>query len=326
MRGKDYYILVATSENTYSEISEQLHSLGFIEFKDYIYYKWIDKKMVLSSGNCHMIIVRDYLASSSEFMKEYAIYPYPLLIKQEKKHVDERIFGYFDLWIHEDIRVDNTFGYEASDQYIRGHLREGIREIIIPHLYGLGNGFWPGITVGNRLNSPISNGKDKSGMCFFADNVIDSCVEKGKSVTEIISYCHSDEIFDEKYILENFNMYLDKIRKRDKDWDIKIYDFIVQNYQKAKLFYDGGHPTNVVIKKICVDILYNLGIEDKGISTKQKLDRNEMPIYPMVRKVLGLKWEAQFIRCGRAGRKASDSMDFDEYIREYLWWCYGIIE
>lgn len=74
--GKKIYVIIAVGMvSTYVSLSKQLTELGLEEFTDYIYYKWLDRKLVLLHGNCHMEVVKAYLESSDKFLNKYAIYP-----------------------------------------------------------------------------------------------------------------------------------------------------------------------------------------------------------------------------------------------------------
>ena len=316
MDGK--YIIVACADETYKVIRERLHK--YKEFKDFIYYSWLDKKMVFLHGNCHMDIIETYLNSSVKFQREYAVYPTPRVCMDMP--VDTAILRNMDIWIHEDIRTDNQFGYQFSDEYLRKFMTESVVEIVVPHLYGLGGGFFPFANDWNNKNTALLNGVDRVGMFPRRDTLIEQCLDKNMSLEQICSYVQGDGILSSGDILQNFNTYITKIQQREKDWDIKISDFILTHYKSEKLFYDSGHPTNVIFEKISVDILQILGISD-WISTDLRLDSNEIPIYPWIRKVLGMEWTEERIRVSSNAKKCSDYMDIKEYIREYIWWCHS---
>lgn len=311
------YIVVACSGGTYKAIKEHLHK--YEEFKDFIYYNWLGKKIVFLHGNCHMDIIEAYLNSSVKFQREYAVYPAPRICMDIP--VDTINLWNMDVWIHEDIRSDNQFGYEFSDDYLGKFMAESVFEIIVPNLYGLGGGFFPFANDWNNRNAALLNGADRVGMFPRRDALIEQCLEKNMSLEQIYSYVQGDEIFPGENILHNFNTYINKIQQREKNWDIKILDFILSHYKSEKLFYDSGHPTNVIFEKISADILQILGISDR-ISTDLRLDSNEIPIYPWICKVLGMEWTEERIRASSNAKKCSDYMDIKEYIREYIWWCH----
>lgn len=194
-------------------------------------------------------------------------------------------------------------------------------EITVPHLFGLGKAFFPQ-SAWNQRNEWINNAGDVNGMFPHADVIIDKCVKEGMSTDDIITYCKSDDALDREAIVTNFDIYMEKIKEREKAWDIKIYDFIKQKYRNEKLFYDVGHPTNVIMKKICRDILNILGIEESNIYTDENMDMHENPVYPAVKHWLKMEWDEQEIRKSGSAKKCCSKMDFEEYIREYLWWNY----
>ncbi len=315
------FILVATSIEVYLSISKQLCGSGLREFQDYIYYEWLYKKIVLLHGNCHMAIIRSFLLSSETFRGRYSVYPNPEICNNSDRKIEKEVLYHSDVWIHEDIRLDNEYGYYLSDEYMRNQMKESVVEIIIPHLFGLGKLLFPQ-SDWNKRNDKIANGKDANGMFPYADKVIDRCVEQKMKKEEIIAFCNG-KCLDVESVKENFETYLHKIRERETCWDIKILDYILNNYKEKKLFFDMGHPTNDIFEKICLDILDMLHIEDKNIVAEFSLDMHEEPVYPVVKDILGLKWSDQFIRNGRVAKKACEKMDFREYIEEYLWWCYG---
>lgn len=316
---KKYYVVVASAYVTYPIIKEKLS--GLREFENYVYYGWLDKKIVLLHGNCHMDVIEGFLNSSEQFSRNYAIYPTARVCTKEK--IQEDILQYMDVWIHEDIRKNNALGYEFSDEYVETYLPSGIKEIIMPHLYSLGAGFFPHAKQENNKNTPLLNGAYENGMFPFKDSIIEEGVKRHMNAEEIYEYAMRDGIMPGEYIADNFDKYIKKIGQRESAWDIKILWFILDNYKKEKLFYDMGHPTNVVLKQIALKILEHLGIFGDHIETDVVLDYHEVPIYPWIRKVLGLEWDEDYIRNSNGAIKSSDTMDTAEYIREYLWWCHA---
>lgn len=320
----DVYIIVAVSNVwTYLAIADQYGKKGLTEFDDYIYCEWLFKKVVLLHGNCHIDIIKCYLDSSKKFSHEYCFYPNPIIYENKEKEVKKSILENCDIWIHQDIRADNELGYGLSDEYMRKYIKPETAEIIIPHLYGLGTLFYPQ-SGWNQRNRKINGGRDRMGMFPFSDKIIDKCVAMGMDKKHIIDFCLREDCISAKDIEDNFIAGIDKIKDREKCWDIKIADFILENYKKNKLFYDIGHPTNIILKEISLQILKRVGIDDESIYCDMGLDGHEEPVYPCVTKTLGLMWRSEFIRESKIAKKMVPKMDFEEYIKEYLWWCYGM--
>lgn len=319
------FIIVAVREGVYLTIQKQLQELGLCEFCDFLYYKWIDKKMVLVHGNCHTAIIKKYLESSDVFSKSYAIYPIPEIHRNKEGRINDIILKNCDILIHQDIQPNNQFGYFLSDEYICKRIKPGVKEIIIPNLFGIGQAFFPLQAESNRMNNaPLANGQDINAYFPYKDSIIEKCVYEGKNAKEIIDILKSDTVLERDLVIDNFLFYMNKVKEREKNWDIKIYDFIMQNYRKEKLFYDIGHPSNALLKQISKGILQMIGIEDDNIYTEVKLNAYEIPVYFSVKKYLGIEWNDLRLRDGMNTKKMCEDMDFDEYVYEYLWWCYGI--
>ncbi len=240
--GSGYVIIAVGTIKTYQEISKQLTQLSLREFEDYIYYKWIDRKLAFLHGNCHMTVIQSYLESSVIFQEKYAVYPNPLIYENKKGNIEERVLKYCDIWIHEDIQNDNPYGYYLSDEYIRmkwlkyeKEMSGCKKEIIIPHLFGLGKAFFPQ-SGHNRRNESINNAEDANGMFPHADKVIDKCVEQNMSVDSIIAFCKGNRVFDQKTVLDNFNYYMNKI-KEEKNHGILRFMILFYAITKRESFF-----------------------------------------------------------------------------------------
>ncbi len=287
-----------------------------------MYAGWYHKKMVLLHGNCHMCALSEALLSSEVFNEEYFIYKHRMIQEyKDGETIDPYLIGHCDVFIHEDIQPQNVHGYKLSDEYLVPLLKQGCKNITIPNLFGLGKGFFPQYDGYNPIdkNRPLRNGVDKNGMFPHSDTVIDQAVMEGIALADIIEYSKG-EVFSEEEIIRNFNLYMDKIKERDNNWDIKIYSFINERYQEEKLFYDIGHPAEAIMIFIAEKIFVLLGVETDEIIACSPMDAHETPVYPCVRDVLGLKWDTRYIR--KQGKRIVKQMDLDEYIREYVAWCY----
>lgn len=318
---ENYFFIVAVSEKVYLEIKQQLQEMEYKEFDDFAFYQFFYKKIVILHGNCHMDIIREFLKSSERFVNGYVIYQLPLIQCIGGK-IDDKTLENCDLFIHQDIQANNEFGYELSDEYILPRLRKECVKITVPNLYGLGRGFFQQM-VWNERNYALCGGRDTNGFFPYADIIIDRAVTQGKSVEEILAIMQS-QVFTAEEIQNNFELYMDKIKKREQNWDIPIYNFIVENYKKHKLFYDPGHPTNVVMKEITLGILKIIGIEEEALFCDRKMNSLEVLVYDVVRETLEMEWEDNEVRKGKWAKKLRMRMTKEEYVKEYLFWCYGI--
>ena len=328
IKSKDIFFIVAVSDVYWCGIREQLIEAGLHEIADFVLWKMIDtgRKMVMLHGNCHMDIIEAYLKSSSSFNHKYWIYPYERVCNLAGNRSFDCVIPYTDVWIYQPIRKENSICFEVSDEYMLKLLGEDVIQISIPNYYGCGKILFPQTNWGNPNNPPISDGKDRNGLFPRSDSVIDEWVKanKNESIQELYEFCCSDEAFDERDILDNYNQMMEKIFKRDAYCDIGVADFIKDNFRELQMFYDLGHPTSIVLMKIAEKILERLDISSEEITCSGKLCVHEDPVYPQVKRVLGLEWDQEWIRDTDYSKKIDNKMDFKEYIREYLWWCYGM--
>lgn len=191
-----------------------------------------------------------------------------------------------------DIRRNNEYGYQLSDEYVMPKLNENCKTITIPNLYGAGKIYFPLLGKINNDNIPLSNGNDIDGLFLQYDDIILECLD------------------------ETFN----KIRKREEKWDIKVLSYIIENYKKGKLFYDIGHHTEILIAYISKELLGVLGINSQMNLKSSPMSAHELPIYPFVAEVLRLEFKDEYIRRNELDKKLKDAMDLAEYIREYIYW------
>ena len=151
------------------------------------------------------------------------------------------------------------------------------------------------------------------------DLFLNEMVHKGKTDDEICELC-GQEPFTKEMIQKNAMVALAQIKMMDRVSDVKIYDYILENYQRIRLFKDPVHLSDVLILHITEQIMALLGI--KGV-VSAPADRKtvhyftEMPIYPQVAKVLGLTWW-QEEKTGLRLQEGMLKVTFEEYIHRYL--------
>lgn len=314
------FIVVATNR-WYEQIAEQLRSYGRREIKDFILYKAWNRTIVLFHGNCYMGVLGHIMRTSETFNRKYYIYPCPLIHENTKGYIEPDLLSYSDVFIYQDIRSDNKFGKRLSAEYAVAAFLENNKNkeaICVPNFVGLGKGFFPQ-DIDNKYNRDT---KIPMGMFPHGDANIERMWMAGEDLDEIVKYISGD-IYSEQYIIDNFNRYMDKIIAREKNWDVKITDYLLSTYQKEQIFYEKDHPCNNVLKEICRGVFEILGLDKDTIEDfdEVNLSGREMPIYKCVKKALGLKYSSGSIR-KKVGRFCPGDMDLAEYVREYCYYCF----
>ncbi len=314
--------LLISNEVHYCKIKEELERMGRKEFIDFMPGRAYKRKMVIINANCYANLISETLETSDEFRENYYLYRIPPICENKEKCIDENLLKRIDVFIHQDIREENTCGYYLSDNYIRSRLKNDVIDITIPNLVGMGKAIYiqgePNNVLNKKLGMPF-------GLFAFNDLIIDKYVRDGYNGEDITRKILSEKNFEQKEILDNFNRLVKVYKQREKYWDIKIMDYFLKEYKFKKMFYDIFHPTSEIMQLIIDGIFELLHIEHK-IKVVRNFSAQEMPIYPEVKRTLGLNYggfdEAIRINCEA---KLMDQMDFKEYIREYLFWCHNVM-
>ena len=63
---------------------------------------------------------------------------------------------------------------------------------------------------------------------------------------------------------------------------------------------------------------------DEDIRCTEEMNSHEEFVYDIVRETLELEWQDIEIRKGINGKKMGTKMTREEYVKEYLFWCYDI--
>lgn len=320
------YLVVVASNDYYKVISEQLIGYGLEELKDFIPYQALGKKVVLVHGNCYKHWIEEYLQTSETFNQQFWIYPIPRIYLMEQGYISGQLLKNCDVLISQDVQENNQFDERLSFRYLSSQVNG--RVICIPNVFGLGKFLFPQAILGageagwkNHSGTGLEN-----GMFMYSDVNIDRLWASGeRDIDKIANYLETD-VYSKEEIEENLEICFKKWEKRDEACDVKIMDYIRQEYKKQLLFYEPAHPCNNVLRKISERILECLGIDSGEIHEIEARKASlELPIYRCVKEVLGLTFETKYIRevpHWEISKLVPGKMDLAEYCREYCYWCH----
>lgn len=115
-----------------------------------------------------------------------------------------------------------------------------------------------------------------------------------------------------------------KLQEHEMNVDIKISDYIENNYRKKQLFYSPNHPVEDLLLEYCNRILTYMGFsqikyqQSDLITECITLKGQDIPIYPSVINCLGLKeYETRFYINRYVDSELVGS--FHEYIELYYY-------
>lgn len=284
---KGVFIIVAVEK--YLQVRTQLLALGYLEFDDFVPYQIFHKKMAVAYGNCHMDAVKKYLVCSKTFSAEYGFYPFPRVQDMDEKFEYENILKHADLFLHQAIRLDNCYGEKYASEYMLQYVPQSCKILAIPNLYGLPKVFFP------QLDMIYRTAKGRKSYFFLDANIV-NWLNEGKTVEEIVLLIAEGKTYSKQYILSMWQEFQRKLLVREQEWDIKISDYIFENYQKIKLFCDTNHISSLCAREIASRILMYLGYSTGIASVLKIMDDMECFVYPDVKDALGLKFEEHIIR------------------------------
>ena len=152
---------------------------------------------------------------------------------------------------------------------------------------------------------------------------------RGGGINEIKDEIENGDAVTEEFIKESFDLELKKLKAREKHCDIKISDFIEENYKKTLLFYEPYHPTSKILFEKGRRILEILKIDiDESCEVSDLLDGAEVFVYGCVKRALGLEYTQKYIRKNNIRNTyrytlCNTSLTLEEYIEEYIIWNLG---
>ena len=213
--------------------------------------------------------------------------------------------------------MGNRYGEEYASEKIISRLKAGCKVISIPNVYHLPLCFFPQYSDAPELR--------KDGVTyFFRDSIIDSHLNQPLTqIKRVKKDYNNPNRFDRKAIIDSFELFINKIKKREEDWDIKVSNFILENYRDHQLFYDPNHPTNFFLSYIATELLKllmdNSSEEEDKLAVDNCLDTIEMPISAAVVDTLRLNWVNDVIRQSNPiTNKLQCKMTLNLYVYQYV--------
>lgn len=318
-----YTIIVAAMWSTYVKIKRLLEERGYREYINFFWGAEWNKKLVLVNMNCYGGGICSYLDSCRHFSEKYCIHLISTIPANSEKRIAEELLQRADVYIHQDIRANNFVGYELSDVYTRKLLKPNCLDITVPNLVGMGNWMYPTQDgMGKVVHSP------DNGIIYvwYRDRVLQEAYQiyGADSLERYISFYENYKL-DENLLEDEYVRCWEKMRAREKNWDVKITDFIFDHYRSVPCLVDCDHPSKYVMHEIGRQIAEIMGIDDVvDLNCYESKLGLPTPVLKCVADHYGLNWKRPNDRQKNLLLGYSTDNDLEEYIKEYLWWYYGV--
>ena len=266
--------------------------------------------------NCQRGLIFEFLKLSEEFMQTYTVNleevpPNHIAIRDQFVIPDE-ILEITKLFIYQPL--DSKYG-NCSTEYVLKKLPSDCISISLPRFYF--KGYWP-----QHNSNPFNkaNKENFHGLFPYGDQNVNLMMNQEFSKNNILQEISRKDFYNQDYLLENLDYTLTELSKREADTDIKVSDFILENYRKYRLFHTVNHPTDIVGFEVANQILRKLNMSPipKGTQPKYKevLGGLQVPIYPSVIYGLGLSFVSD--SSVYWSKELGTSLTFTDYISRYV--------
>ena len=262
---------------------------------------------VLIVGNCQAQTVHEALARSGEFDDRLDVKYHFVALQQNLHEAGKAEVESSDVLLVQDIR-------DWENYPLRPYIRDGVRIIKFPllhfaslwpfdHYNGPGDKEayereWPNLTflyhdgLLARLRKEIPD-RDERFLAY-----------RSLSVDGIINFARLHD-FEKR-----------RLTAMDKQFECEIGQFILDHFQRRRLFYTTNHPNGQIIGMLMQYLLRQLGI-GRGFrpnSTLDHLRRLQVPVHPKVAETLGVTWAKENTKYLYGG----EQITWETYIRRYI--------
>jgi len=107
-----------------------------------------------------------------------------------------------------------------------------------------------------------------------------------------------------------------RLTAMDKQFGFDIGQYILDNFQRKRLFYTTNHPNGQILAMLLQHLLTRVGIASvyRSITSLDHLRRLQVPVHPKVAKALGVKWASEDTKYLYGGERIT----WETYVRRYI--------
>lgn len=300
---KNSYILIGSS--AYAEISNHLIEIGLHPVEDFLTCDLAssileNKRILLAVGQCEFEITNYIYRNMKSFTNlYYSLYfdeynIFGIMDKQPQKGIVltvQNLMGLADFFIYPvNLMKERQEYYEKMVNNVSQDC------IVVGVPLTTFEGYWPQDNLKNYYAVSPYYKKNKAGEYPFfnrRDMNIEKYVEEGITNTDfILGQLEKDDYYSENEVIRLLDRTIKKYKVLEKRADIKISDYLENNYALQRMFKDRGHAESVLLREYARRILKYLKIlfcdEELEQVNLKWYDRchTEFPIYPSVQKFL----------------------------------------
>lgn len=243
-------------------------------------------------GNCVTGVIPSFLATSSEFTERYEIIPVkPVFVIKSSQDVEEfrDTVSQCDVLVTQPISGEKYKNMGIDTASIKNILKSNARFFAVPTPYF--TGYFPEQFYLHDANGNLVGECEGLPAPYHNKVILYGYIHK-MSAEQTYDMLYGEKSCEnpEKILKDTIT----ELQNREKSTSFPISDFIIQNFQKQRLFWTINHPTNALICYISEQIANVLSKDDnqkyiiKNIE-KEFLNDWVTPILPSVEKKLKLE-------------------------------------
>lgn len=330
--GENQYLVVC-GPIAFREIELQLIEDGREMYKDYIESEiaellYSEKKIALFYGQCILRDIHTCLLNYEPFTNEYESVFTQIVMGQLK--MLNRVLMYVkdicDLYVYTPKVLDRDSVYAISREELPKDCKVvSISNLVVPI-------YWPEInTKMGEFNPyylyPYGTVRDTVyGHTLYRheDLNINKMVAEGIDKKEILKILSDEDFYNRKQVDRSVNLCMKLISVAENSVDVKIHDFLNDNYRKIWLYQNFLHPQKIVIMEYIRRFLEKISVDTSGL--EELSDQipththhgGDVPIYPSVIKHLELDFIPDDFKYEVMVGNGIAEMTFEEYMEHYI--------
>ncbi len=156
------------------------------------------------------------------------------------------------------------------------------------------------------------------------DQNINKMILEGKTSKQIVECLSSDEFYSREQVDKHFRVTLKLIDIAEQSVEIKISDFIRENYRKVMLYQNAIHPNKIIICEYIRRLFKAIGVSTHEIESFESQwplhihQSGDVPIYPSVVKNMNLEFVEDEKKYEILTGRGVQYMTFEEYTEHYV--------
>ena len=316
---KNFFIVICSDSDVL--MSRQLEEMGYKGGRDYGFECTLPKKLFVAIGTCQIVYTAGMLCRNICFGRQYSPCIYFDNIFEPSSDSDNRRmkgYGEFCDVVFYNIAGIGTTWQRNYESLIHSFYKNAKK--LFMSFYSFNGQLMQAVEGVNPYT--LKTIKGNAGFFWWkGDKEINHMIEDGWKEEEILKTISKNNYWLQSNIIDNFERELKKVEVWDRFSSFPIKPFIEENYRNELIFIDGIHFSSCLGIYLANEIAKCLQIEkineEEFINEMDGEQRSVMPVYPCVKKALGMDMPDRY-KFYNVEKNIIEYLTFDEYVKKYI--------